>query len=92
MRNNNSSRFGTHCLVPPLLLTLVDSPWEDASLLCARAGKMMRLHFDTTGHVAGAFIKTYLLEKSRVVTISIVVAADLPTASSRFRRPFLMHL
>ena len=24
----------------------------------SRFGKMMRLHFDTTGHVAGAFIKT----------------------------------
>ena len=31
---------------------------------------MMRLHFDQTGSVAGAFIKTYLLEKSRVVTIT----------------------
>ena len=30
----------------------------------------MRLHFAGDGHVAGAFIKTYLLEKSRVVTIT----------------------
>ena len=35
----------------------------------SRFGKMMRLHFDTTGQVAGAFIKTYLLEKSRCVTV-----------------------
>ena len=31
---------------------------------------MMRLHFTTDGHVAGAFIKTYLLEKSRCVTVT----------------------
>ena len=31
---------------------------------------MMRLHFASDGTVKGAFIKTYLLEKSRVVTIT----------------------
>ena len=36
----------------------------------SRFGKMMRLHFTTDGHVAGAFIKTYLLEKSRCVTVT----------------------
>ena len=36
----------------------------------SRFGKMMRLHFDSTGMVAGAFIKTYLLEKSRCVTVT----------------------
>jgi len=36
----------------------------------SRFGKMMRLHFDATGHVSGAFIKTYLLEKSRCVTVT----------------------
>ena len=36
----------------------------------SRFGKMMRLHFETNGSVAGAFIKTYLLEKSRCVAIT----------------------
>mmetsp|Transcript_64144 Transcript_64144/g.106620 ORF Transcript_64144/g.106620 Transcript_64144/m.106620 type:complete len:1736 (-) Transcript_64144:276-5483(-) len=36
----------------------------------SRFGKMMRLHFEPTGGVAGAFIKTYLLEKSRTVAIT----------------------
>ena len=36
----------------------------------SRFGKMMRLHFASDGTVKGAFIKTYLLEKSRVVTIT----------------------
>jgi len=36
----------------------------------SRFGKMMRLHFEPTGAVAGAFIKTYLLEKSRSVAIT----------------------
>ena len=36
----------------------------------SRFGKMMRLHFEATGAVAGAFIKTYLLEKSRAVAIT----------------------
>ena len=36
----------------------------------SRFGKMMRLHFSGAGTVAGAQIKTYLLEKSRAVTIS----------------------
>ena len=31
---------------------------------------MMRLHFEPTGAVAGAYIKTYLLEKSRTVAIT----------------------
>ena len=31
---------------------------------------MMRLHFEPTGAVAGASIKTYLLEKSRAVAIT----------------------
>eukprot|EP00965_Chrysotila_dentata_P161372 5329192-Pleurochrysis_carterae.AAC.1 len=31
---------------------------------------MMRLHFEKSGAVAGAFIKTYLLEKSRAVAIT----------------------
>ena len=31
---------------------------------------MMRLHFEPSGSVKGAFIKTYLLEKSRVVSIT----------------------
>jgi myosin heavy subunit len=36
----------------------------------SRFGKMMRLHFEPGGSVAGAFIKTYLLEKSRCVAIT----------------------
>ena len=36
----------------------------------SRFGKMMRLHFEPSGSVKGAFIKTYLLEKSRVVSIT----------------------
>jgi myosin heavy subunit len=36
----------------------------------SRFGKMMRLHFDQRGVVAGAFIKTYLLEKTRSVAIT----------------------
>ena len=36
----------------------------------SRFGKMMRLHFEPTGAVAGASIKTYLLEKSRAVAIT----------------------
>ena len=36
----------------------------------SRFGKMMRLHFEQSGAVKGAFIKTYLLEKSRVVSIT----------------------
>ena len=36
----------------------------------SRFGKMMRLHFEATGAVKGAFIKTYLLEKSRTVAIT----------------------
>ena len=33
-------------------------------------GKMMRLHFKPNGEMAGAFIKTYLLEKIRCVAIT----------------------
>ena len=36
----------------------------------SRFGKMMRLHFEPSGAVAGAYIKTYLLEKSRAVAIT----------------------
>jgi len=36
----------------------------------SRFGKMMRLHFATAGNVEGAYIKTYLLEKSRCVAIT----------------------
>ena len=36
----------------------------------SRFGKMMRLHFKPNGEMAGAFIKTYLLEKIRVVAIT----------------------
>eukprot|EP00325_Prymnesiales_sp_UTEX-LB-985_P020714 CAMPEP_0174733188 /NCGR_PEP_ID=MMETSP1094-20130205/60818_1 /TAXON_ID=156173 /ORGANISM="Chrysochromulina brevifilum, Strain UTEX LB 985" /LENGTH=1727 /DNA_ID=CAMNT_0015935811 /DNA_START=13 /DNA_END=5196 /DNA_ORIENTATION=+ len=36
----------------------------------SRFGKMMRLHFEPTGSVSGAVIKTYLLEKSRAVAIT----------------------
>ena len=36
----------------------------------SRFGKMMRLHFEPKGSVAGAVIKTYLLEKSRAVAIT----------------------
>jgi len=36
----------------------------------SRFGKMMRLHFNKNGSVSGAFIKTYLLEKSRTVAIT----------------------
>ena len=36
----------------------------------SRFGKMMRLHFTPSGQMAGAFVKTYLLEKIRVVAIT----------------------
>ena len=36
----------------------------------SRFGKMMRLHFHPSGAMAGAFIKTYLLEKIRVCAIT----------------------
>ena len=36
----------------------------------SRFGKMMRLHFHPNGAMAGAYIKTYLLEKIRVVAIT----------------------
>lgn len=36
----------------------------------SRFGKMMRLHFSPNGAMAGAYIKTYLLEKIRVVAIT----------------------
>ncbi len=33
----------------------------------SRFGKLLEVHFDEEQHIAGASIKTYLLEKSRVV-------------------------
>ena len=36
----------------------------------SRFGKMMRLHFNSDGKMTGAFVKSYLLEKIRVVAIT----------------------
>ena len=54
----------------------------------SRFGKMMRLHFENSGAVAGASIKTYLLEKSRSVAITGVPRpAPLADRCQRCRRP-----
>jgi myosin-5 len=34
----------------------------------SRFGKLIEIHFNKTNHICGARIRTYLLEKSRVVS------------------------
>lgn len=37
---------------------------------CSRFGKFVEIQFDKTGRISGAAIRTYLLERSRVVQIT----------------------
>lgn len=39
----------------------------------SRFGKFVELRFDVTGRICGAFIRTYLLERSRVVQVNPLV-------------------
>lgn len=39
-------------------------------LECSRFGKFVEIQFDTSGRISGAAIRTYLLERSRVVQIT----------------------
>lgn len=40
------------------------------SSLCSRFGKFVEIQFDGNGRISGAAIRTYLLERSRVVQIT----------------------
>jgi Myosin head (motor domain) len=42
----------------------------------SRFGKFVELRFDVTGRICGAFIRTYLLERSRVVQVNPLVRAQ----------------
>jgi hypothetical protein len=37
---------------------------------CSRFGKFVEIQFDKSGRISGAAVRTYLLERSRVVQIS----------------------
>lgn len=37
---------------------------------CSRFGKFVEIQFDSNGRISGAAIRTYLLERSRVVQIT----------------------
>jgi myosin-5 len=37
----------------------------------SRFGKLIEIHFNKTNHICGARIRTYLLEKSRVVSVAV---------------------
>ena len=39
----------------------------------SRFGKLIQIHFNATHHISGARIKTYLLEKSRVRALGMVL-------------------
>lgn len=39
-------------------------------LPCSRFGKFVEIQFDSSGRISGAAIRTYLLERSRVVQIT----------------------
>lgn len=38
--------------------------------VCSRFGKFVEIQFDSNGRISGAAIRTYLLERSRVVQIT----------------------
>lgn len=38
--------------------------------MCSRFGKFVEIQFDANGRISGAAIRTYLLERSRVVQIT----------------------
>jgi hypothetical protein len=44
----------------------------------SRFGKLIEIHFNKTNHICGARIRTYLLEKSRVVSSSTTAAGWAP--------------
>ena len=50
-----------------LLCMLSLTPWFCS---CSRFGKFVEIQFDANGRISGAAIRTYLLERSRVVQIT----------------------
>lgn len=43
---------------------------SSAVFVCSRFGKFVEIQFDANGRISGAAIRTYLLERSRVVQIT----------------------
>ena len=43
---------------------------EKFGFCCSRFGKFVEIQFDSNGSISGAAIRTYLLERSRVVQLT----------------------
>jgi myosin heavy subunit len=67
LRNDNSSRFVSFILVCITILQFgtKTNPYSQLQ------GKLIEIHFSTTGRICGAMIQTFLLEKSRVVQCAV---------------------
>lgn len=49
---------------------MLDKFYQRSFFCCSRFGKFVEIQFDATGKISGAAIRTYLLERSRVVQIA----------------------
>ena len=66
VRNDNSSRFAPPSLVISSVVELALTVFIFSDL---RYGKWIEIIFGRAGNIKGAIIQTYLLEKSRVITL-----------------------
>lgn len=58
----------------------------------SRFGKFVELRFDVAGRISGAFIRTYLLERSRVVRVNAQVRLPEQLVKKSHELAFLRDL